>query len=112
MTSRLAVLAATLFLSAPATALAQSTDGYHGPHMWDGGWHGWGGGLLVMALVVALVAAVVLALVRSFGGGGGNRERGARDSSERDGMAILRERFARGEIDREEYEERRKVLES
>lgn len=111
MTSRLAAFTAALLVYAPTAVLAQSTEGYHGPHMWDGGWHGWGGGLLAMVLVIALVAAVVLVLVRSFGGGG-DRERGAQDPSDRDAMAILRERFARGEIDREEFEERRKVLES
>lgn len=31
---------------------------------------------------------------------------------DKDAIHILRERFAKGEIDREEYEERKKVLES
>ena len=69
-----------------------------------GGW-GWGGfGLLWMALFWVGIALLVLWAVRQFGGGSSER-------SERRPLEILEERFARGEIDRDEFEERKRVLE-
>jgi putative membrane protein len=61
----------------------------------------WLGPLFMIIPLVLLIVAVV-ALVRWMGGGtgnGGGRVRTARD--------ILDERYARGEIDREEYQRRR-----
>lgn len=77
-----------------------------GGHMWgwDGGWGaGWGWfGLLHLAWWLLLIAGAVL-LVRALSGGGwGTRH----DSA----LQILRERFARGEIDAAEYAERREQL--
>jgi putative membrane protein len=93
--------AAAIATLAPAAGQAQ------GPGPWqmhDGmGW-GWGGmwlGPLAMIAVLALVVAGIVAVLRRIGGGseGGGRARTARD--------ILDERYARGEIDREEYQRRR-----
>ena len=92
--------------SLPAAAWAQG-PGPWPMHDWTG-W-GWGGGmwlgpLFMIALLVLLIAAIV-ALVRWMGGGsgdGGGRVRTARD--------ILDERYARGEIDREEYQRRRDLV--
>ncbi|PJK30341.1 hypothetical protein CVT23_07355 [Minwuia thermotolerans] len=58
----------------------------------------WGG---VIALIILLVRWLGSSHGQSFAGGNGQR------SSARH---ILDERFARGEIDREEYEERRRAL--
>jgi putative membrane protein len=58
----------------------------------------WLGPLFMIALL-ALVIAGIVAAVRWIGGDGGGRVRTARD--------ILDERYARGEIDREEYLRRR-----
>jgi putative membrane protein len=61
----------------------------------------WFGPLFMIALLALLIAGIV-ALVRWIGGGvsdGSGRVRTARD--------ILDERYARGEIDREEYQRRR-----
>ena len=68
-----------------------------------------GGGWLVMILMMlafwALVVVAVLALFR------GTRDAGASTrSARRDPMEILEERFARGEIDAEEYRARQDVL--
>lgn len=75
-------------------------DGY-------GGWAGW----LVMAVTMLLVwgGLIVLAVwaVRSFGRPAGSDRREERST---DAMAILEERFARGEIDQEEFERRGSVL--
>jgi putative membrane protein len=59
-------------------------------------------GPLFMVLPLALLVALIVLLVRWLGGGSGGadgRVRTARD--------ILDERYARGEIDREEYQRRR-----
>lgn len=68
-----------------------------------------GGGamaLLWLLFAVLLVVGVVV-LVRSLTDRGAGI--GTRGSS---AMEILEERFARGEIDREEFEERRRALQS
>jgi len=76
--------------------------------MWwpdHGGW-GWGGWLAMTLTMLAfwgLVAWVVVSLVRQPGG---RREPG-RDTEE-----ILAERFARGEIDEDEFRQRRAALRS
>jgi putative membrane protein len=83
----------------------------YGPHMmgWGGGWSGMIFGPLFMILVLAVVIAVVVLLVRWLGG----PWHGTASHQVPPGRApldILRERFARGEIDKEEFEERRRVL--
>jgi len=76
-------------------------------------WHdGWGpGAWIAMAFVMlvfwTIVVAAILALVRSNQQGRGqDRDAGRADDPER----ILAERFARGEIDADEYKQRRDVL--
>lgn len=92
-------------------ALAQQSGGNVGPgpaygyphmHMW--GWHG---GMMFHPLLWLLVlVAIVVFCARACGWGrhGAYRRRlgGALD--------ILEERFARGEIDKTEFEEKRKLL--
>ena len=77
-----------------------------GPHMmWWGGWPGMVFGPILMILVLGVVIAVAVLLVRWLGGpwqGAAPTVRGPLD--------ILRERFARGEIDKQEFDERRRVL--
>ncbi len=107
--ARHASLLAALPLAAvmPPYALAQQGSRYYG-HMWDGGWHGWLFGPVMMILLVALVVVgVVLAIRWSGGDGRGGPSGGPPQRTPRD---ILNERFARGEIDKEEYEERRRIL--
>lgn len=91
----------------PPYALAQQGSRYYG-HMWDGGWHGWFFGPMMMLLLVVLVVLGVVLAVRWSGGDRRDGPSGGPPrSTPRD---ILNERFARGEIDKEEYEERRRVL--
>ncbi|HUZ02749.1 MAG TPA: SHOCT domain-containing protein [Thermomicrobiaceae bacterium] len=59
-----------------------------------------------MILVAILIAIVVWLLVRQRAVAPGTR------SGADNALAVLRERFARGEISAEEYAERRRVLES
>ena len=72
---------------------------------WEGGW--WGLGMMLTSLLfLALIVVGIVFIVRSFSEGGrpehqpeGNRA-----------LDILDERFARGEVDQKEYEERRRIL--
>jgi putative membrane protein len=97
----------------PSTAWAQEpsdADRYaYGQHMmwWGGGWNGMIFGPLFMILVLALVIALVVLLIRWLGG---PWQRATPQSPGRTPLDILKERFARGEIDKNEYEERRRVL--
>ncbi len=75
----------------------------HG-HMWGGGWIL---GPVMMILFVALIVAVVVLIVRWLGGAGGGATQAAKPKAALD---IIEERFARGEIDKEEFEQRRQTL--
>ena len=98
-----------LLLSLSLPAFAQ-TDGYHhGPRlMWSGGWGGMIVGPLLMLLFIVVATVLVVFVVRWLSGTGGVQ--GRREGLASSPLRILQERFARGEIDREEYEERRRVL--
>ena len=78
--------------------------------MW---WHdgmGWGGWILMTLTMVAFWSLVVCGLIALFRGyPDTSAHRGAGDG---DPMRILDERFARGEIDIEEYHAREHVLRS
>jgi putative membrane protein len=107
--------AAVIFAVLPAAAWAQGPSdaeryGY-GPHMmgWGGGGYGMVFGPLFMILVLAAVIAVAVLLVRWLGGPWhGTAPHQAPPG--RTPLDILKERYARGEIDKEEFEERRRVL--
>jgi putative membrane protein len=78
-------------------------------HMWN-----WGGmvmmvivTLLILALLIALIVAIVL-LVRNAQRPGGISTTSARPGN---AVEILKERYARGEINRKEYLEKRRELE-
>lgn len=75
--------------------------------MWGNGM-GWGGWLLMTLTTVGFWALVVFGIVALFRGTGGSVPRGG--SRERDAQQILDERFARGEIDPEEYRSRQSQL--
>jgi putative membrane protein len=106
--------AAALVVLVPAWAWAQGPsypDRYaYGPHMWwSGGWYGMIFGPLFMMLVLAAVVAAVILLVRWLGAPWHGTAPHPMPPG-RTPLDILRERFARGEIDKQEFEERRRVL--
>lgn len=66
-------------------------------------WHGYGGGMMWIfwILIIVLLIWVFASAIR----------RSSDSSSERkSAMDILKERYARGEIDREEFEQKQKDL--
>jgi len=95
-------------LGAVAPAWAQQYPQYYGTHMWHGGWHGWLFGPLMMILFIAAIVVVVVLLVRWLGGAGHGHAHHAPPG--KTPLDILKERFARGEIDLAEFEERKKAL--
>ena len=108
----LGLLATFLVLSIPFLAMAQ-----WGPLCgWSGGagmMGGWGGGWFGMIFMAAFWILVIIGLIyfikwlatssrskESFPAGGGRA------------LDILKERYARGEIDLEEFEEKKRALEA
>lgn len=73
--------------------------------MWGGGW--WVVGALVMVACIYMMSRMMTGHGGSEHGGHGGHD----DQSARSAHDILAERFARGEISQEEFEERRRVLE-
>lgn len=68
---------------------------------WMSGW-GWFWAILLIAAIIALV---VWAIARA-----GRGKPSPPDRTEADALRILEERFARGEIDQDEFESRRAAL--
>jgi putative membrane protein len=71
-------------------------------------WGGWIAGALMMLLFWGGLVALVVFLVRGYGPRSSHGEEKRRGQEARD---ILAERFARGEISEDEFEQRRRVLE-
>ena len=82
-----------------------------GPHMmwWGGGWTMIFGPLFMILFLAVLIAAVVF-LARWAGGPWQTSAPPHHTPPGRTPLDILKERFARGEIDKNEFEERRRVL--
>ncbi len=95
-------------LGLPSLAWAQQQgDPYYGTHMWSGGGWMFFGPLMMIVFVAAIVAVVVLT-VRWLGGTG--HVAAPHPPPGRTPFDILKERFARGEIAKAEFEERRRTL--
>ncbi len=69
--------------------------------MYDGHW--FGGGFMWLFWIL-LIVVVVWAVKAATGGGNNYSEK------ERSALDILKERYAKGEIDQEEFEQKRKDL--
>ena len=84
-------------------------------HGWNGmGWNGmgwgamgWGGWIMMILIVLTVWAAVAVAGIAIFRG---LRARRVSSSSPGEAGRLLDERFARGEIDSDEYTARREAL--
>lgn len=124
-------LASCLLAFASPSAFAQQAPNAGAPgafppyaHMWGGGGWGWHPGMMFAPFVMlfALIGVVVLIvwIVRwaTFGAhhrhgvfhGGGGRCPYCGYGQGRGALDILEERFARGEIDKAEFDDKRKLL--
>jgi len=77
--------------------------------MWDFAGHGWGWigvGLVHMLVFWGLIILAIVALVRFLS----SSPKTEADEVQQTPLDILKERFARGEIDGEEFEERKRLL--
>ena len=96
----------SLFITQASEAMAQPQGR---DWMWHSSW-GWGHMVFGMAMMILFWGAIILLivlLVRWLSGTGLQHQL---PPAQRTPLDILKERFARGEIDKEEYEERRKLL--
>jgi putative membrane protein len=102
----LVVAVATTSLTGIAVAHG-GDDGFHHHDGWMGTHGNWGwigmGGMPVWGLVLIAIPALVLYAIATRIGGSG-------DAPSDDALSMLRERYARGEIDDEEFETRRQQL--
>ena len=72
--------------------------------MEDFGGHGWGMGWWWIIGLIVLVA-IVWMVVKTM-----NQQNATKTESKKTALDILNERYAKGEIDKQEYEERKKDL--
>lgn len=77
-------------------------------HMWDGGWLGMGVGMFGMLLFWVLIIAGIVVLVKWLAGSQG----AAAAPPAKTALDIVKERYARGEIDKEEFEQKKRDLSS
>lgn len=103
----------TSIMATPAWA-QYGSGGMYGPGaMWGGGWVGSILGMFMMLLVFAAVIAFFVVAARWLAGLGGHGHHNPPNSPPTDkpsALDILKERFARGEIDKDEFEERKRHL--
>jgi len=92
---------AAILTTVPATAQTYSDH----PHMGTWGWGGMIFGPVMMIVFLGLIVGAVVLVLRWTGVGGSSMSGGANKARH-----ILDERFARGEIDKDDYEERKRVL--
>ena len=107
MTRRIAgmlILLTSMSELSGAYANGEVAGGLDHPHMWSYGWGWMIFGPLMMIVVIAAIIALVVLLVRWLGGVPRGPHPTHPSSPGKAPLEILRERYARGEIDKEEYE--------
>jgi putative membrane protein len=117
MKTKLRELAVFAFaLCAPALAGAQQEQYWPGPwHMWSGGWGFWWIFPLLMCLFMIAVFAGVFLLMHRAGGHASHgwmpgHMTGPWGDPTHSALQILNERFAKGEIQKQEYEDKKAAI--
>jgi len=107
----LCLLPGAVWAQAQAPSDAERYYGW-GPHMmgWGGGWYAMIFGPLFMILFLGVLVALAVVLARWLGGPWPGTYPPHQLPPSRTPLDILKERFARGEIDKAEFEDRRRVL--
>lgn len=105
-----AMLPVFFMLLQPLSAIAQATQTPQ-PWDWPGPWHmmwggGWGFWWIFPLFMAFMVMMCIFFMMRAPWGHGHQSGRDATTSA----LQILNERFARGEIQKEEYEEKKTIL--
>lgn len=102
---RAIILVTAATASAPAYAQMYPGYGYDG---W--GW-GWGHMIFGSVMMIGFWAGVILVVILAVRWlGGGTRHKHTESSNRTQALDVLKERFARGEIDQQEFEERKRLL--
>lgn len=102
------LVAALAITGLTGTAVAHGDDdGFHHHDGWmgthgNGGWFGMGWMLVWGLVMIGIPVFILYAIATRIGGGG--------DGTSDDALSVLRQRYARGEIDDEEFETRRQQL--
>ncbi len=98
--------AAAALAAFPVSVWAQEGGGLytHGMGWGGGGWWGMFFGPVMMIAVLAVIVAIVVFILRGTGSAPSGPPAGKTP------LHILKERFAKGEIDKDEFEERRRIL--
>lgn len=95
-----------------SAAWAQQLGPNYGRNMMcDEDWYGWFFGPMTMILFLAVLIVVVVLIVRWFEGAGHGGPVSTVMPPKKHSVDILKDRFARGEIDKEEFEAKRRILE-
>ena len=105
MTLKLVATSAAFLAGASAAFADAAPDrGWDYGHMYWGTGHSMFGGLMMLVFWGVIVALIVMA-VRWFSQGSQSNQRSS------DALEILRARFAKGELDEEEFRKRKALLE-
>jgi putative membrane protein len=111
--SRWGLVAFLLLLVAYDQAFAQWGGGYGGYHMgpgYMGEWGmGWFGGIFMIIFWILIIVGLVFFIKWLVQSTKGHSSPGPTGSSSR-ALDILKERYARGEIDKQEFEEKKRDL--
>lgn len=88
---------------------------YQGGYGMMGGYGGWGWGMglfhsLFWLAILGLIVWAVVSVVRSYSASSSNGGLTSLPPPRSSGLAILEERYAKGEIDREEYLQKKRDL--